>query len=186
MSNQAKLFQVRERGLAPTLAAKEEDGKLVAGERALLRERGHHLDVTLGQVVLERKEWRALACRFQVRRSLQPTVTLHADTPSDTLPPIPRFRAWPNHRSPQLSKGLRFGRFWQGTLTSRRSVSHPLKGRLQARFRQVNCQPSQLRPLTIHRAVFRGPFLDAQPGPRQGRLQSSLGDTGCTKVIHYA
>ena len=48
MPDQPQLFHVRERGLASTLAAKEEDGQVVAGERTLLGQRGQHLDVTFG------------------------------------------------------------------------------------------------------------------------------------------
>jgi hypothetical protein len=82
--DQAQLLQLRQRRLATALAPEEEAGQLVAGEGAMTGQRGEHRDLTLGQAVLERKKWRALACPSRIWRPLQLTVTSHRDTPSDT------------------------------------------------------------------------------------------------------
>jgi hypothetical protein len=137
--------------------------------------------------MFERKEWRALACRFQVRRPLQPTVTLHADTPSDTLlacdfkAPCPARAAQSLH----LLKGLDCRRFRRTSFrllvtcppSSKRSPSGPISANELHRF--------QLMPLTIHRAVSRGPFWMPRRAAPPRRPQSSLGDTGCTNAIHH-
>jgi hypothetical protein len=136
--------------------------------------------------MFERKEWRALACRFQVRRPLQPTVTLHADTPSDTLLACDFKAPCPARAAPRLHllKGLDCRRFRRTSFrllvtcppSSKRPPSGPISANELHRF--------QLMPLTIHRAVSRGPFWMPRRAAPPRRPQSSLGDTGCTNVIH--
>jgi hypothetical protein len=128
--NQSKLLELRERGLAPALAAEEESRQVVPRQGALLCERSQHLDVTLGKPMFEREKWRALACRFHVQRLLQPIVTSDADTPSDTLlafyvkAPCPTTLLGAIH----LSKGAHFRRFRRTSFCFGSHALTPLKG----------------------------------------------------------
>jgi hypothetical protein len=86
---------------------------------------------------------------------------------------------------PSPSKGPRFATISADQFSPFVSPAlHPLKGRPQARFRQMKCH-SQSRPCTIYRAVPGSFWMPSQEGQRQGRPQSSLGDTGCTNAIHH-